>query len=394
VWDADYPWDIRTEKIARSLTAAGHEIHIVARNRRRSTTREELAEGIVHRMRPWRLVGKRLDDLLGFPAFFSPRWLRLVRRVVREVSPDVVIVRDLPLCPTAIWASRAFGVPVVFDMAENYPALLQDVWDTHRQGRLDFLLRNPRAAAFVERYSLPRVDRVVTVVEESAERVQALGVPTAKISVISNTPSVRSVTAAERRAPALNGALTIVYMGLMEVARGVGVALEAMRLLRGGSTTFRLRLIGGGRDFDLLRARARELDLSDEEVEFLGYVPDHQEALGLVRQSDIGLIPHLAIGWANTTIPNKLFDYMAAGLPVVTSDSLPCARIVAQCGSGTVFPSGDPTALAASLRSLTDFGLRREYSARGRQAILERYNWEMDSARLLTVLQEVVLERS
>jgi hypothetical protein len=99
LWDADYPWDVRVEKICASLTAAGHEVHIVARNRRWDAERERLPEGTVHRMHPWRWIGRRLDEALGFPAFFSPRWGTLLSRTVREVNAHAIIARDLPLCP-------------------------------------------------------------------------------------------------------------------------------------------------------------------------------------------------------------------------------------------------------------------------------------------------------
>ena len=74
LWDADYPWDVRTEKVCATLASAGHDVHVVARNRAWRSTRECLPEGTVHRMQPWRFAGRRLDNLLGFPLFFSPRW--------------------------------------------------------------------------------------------------------------------------------------------------------------------------------------------------------------------------------------------------------------------------------------------------------------------------------
>ena len=73
IWDGDYPWDVRVEKVARSLTEAGHEVHLVARNRQRRPERERLSEAEVYRLKPWPLLGKRLDDATMFPAFFNPR---------------------------------------------------------------------------------------------------------------------------------------------------------------------------------------------------------------------------------------------------------------------------------------------------------------------------------
>jgi hypothetical protein len=96
VWDADYPWDVRVEKICAALANAGHEVHIVARNRAGKVEREVLPEGTVHRMPRWPWAG-RFDAALGFPAFFNPRWASLLDRTIRAVRPDVVIARDLPL---------------------------------------------------------------------------------------------------------------------------------------------------------------------------------------------------------------------------------------------------------------------------------------------------------
>ncbi len=97
VWDADYPWDVRTEKVTLALTHAGHSVSIVARNKAWRQTTELLPEGTVHRMRPWSLVGQSLDGLLSFPAFFSPRWVKLIEQTCRHAEADLIIVRDLPL---------------------------------------------------------------------------------------------------------------------------------------------------------------------------------------------------------------------------------------------------------------------------------------------------------
>src|SRR4051794_24494648 len=119
VWDSDYPWDVRVEKVVGALAAAGHEVHLVARNRARRTERERVVDTEVHRLKPWGFLGKRLDAASSFPAFFNPRWMRAIFRTARATRADMILVRDLPLAPTAIWAARRLGIPVMLDMAEN-----------------------------------------------------------------------------------------------------------------------------------------------------------------------------------------------------------------------------------------------------------------------------------
>lgn len=392
LWDADYPWDVRTEKVCAALTDAGHAVTIAARNRGWRPETERLPEGTVRRMRPWRWAGRRMDGILSFPAFFSPRWTGLLADAVREARAELVIVRDLPLCPAAIRIARRSGVPVMLDMAENYPAMLRETWDAGRRRPWDLLVRNPSLAAAVERWCLPRVDRVLTVVEESAERVVRMGVPPARIDVVSNTPPLaRALHPVPHRRDA-DGPLTLVYVGLMEVPRGIRELLDAVARLRAGGTAVRARLIGGGRDMALIRAHAAALGLDADAAEFTGPLP-HAEAMRRVAEADVGLVPHHADEAWNTTIPNKLFDYMAAGLPVIASDAAPVARIMAGTGAGLVFRSGDAEGLARCVRRLRDPAARLRMGRAGRDAVLARYHWEADAGVLLRAVTRAVSRR-
>ncbi len=390
LWDADYPWDVRAEKVCATCTSAGYDVHIVARNRAWRPTRERLAEGIVHRLRPWRWLGRRLDALLSFPAFCNPRWVLHLWRVVRGVRPSVLVVRDLPLCPTAIWVGRWLGVPVVLDMAENYPAMMRKNFEAGRQRPIDYLVRNPAVVARVERYCLPRLDRILVVVEESAARLERLGVPAPRVSLVSNTPPLARVDGRPPvRAGDQGGPLTLVYVGILEVPRGIADLLEAVALLRSAPQAVRAVVIGTGRDAAVFHARAAELGLTSAEVTFHGHLASHEDVRRLVRSADIGVLPHRVSEAWNTTIPNKLFDYMAAELPVITSDAAPFARIVRETGAGVVFRSRDPASLADAVRAMSDPARRRAFGAAGLAAVRQRYHWEYDARALLAALDSV-----
>ena len=111
---------------------------------------------------------------------------------------------------------------------------------------------------------------------------------------------------------------------------------------------------------------------------------DRRSHLGKVlAESDIGVIPHHATESWNTTIPNKLFDYWAAGLPVITSNAIPASRIVNDCGGGLVFKERNPISLADTIEKLLNSDTRNKCAKEGRKAIVDRYNWEFDFAKLL-----------
>ena len=146
LYDGDYPWDVRVEKMLRSLAGAGHGVTLVARNRK-ALPRREVRDGVTLRRLP---SFGRAGALLTFPAFANPVWAAAAWRAARECRPERVIVRDLPLAPLGLWIARRLRVPAIVDMAEPYPEALRSNWQFDRLGGLDHVLRSPRAAEAVE----------------------------------------------------------------------------------------------------------------------------------------------------------------------------------------------------------------------------------------------------
>jgi glycosyltransferase involved in cell wall biosynthesis len=388
VWDADYPWDVRVEKICDSLVNK-HEVHLVCRNSQRRPRYEYVNHLHIHRLPCLPERFGPLNGLMGFPAFFNPVWLYSTWRTVRRTKADVILVRDLPLALTAVAVGRLVGLPVVLDMAENYPAMIQDLWDRQGFSVVDALVRNPKLVGLVERISLKLCDHIVVVVEESRDRVVALGIPASKVSLVINTPTLdRLYSAPESR---LSGALprpdtvTLIYLGLIESPRGLDTVIEGMERLRDRNLNLRLRIIGSGRDTERLRAMVREKALTDR-VEFLGWV-DYRAAIRHIHEADIGLVPHHATESWNTTIPNKLFDYMSMGKAVIVSNAKPTERIVMEEHCGAVFKERDPDDFAKAVIKLNDADFRQACGQRGREAVIRRYNWQRDEERLLAAME-------
>lgn len=389
VWDADYPWDVRVHKVATALTGAEHEVHIVARNRKGMPVEEQLPEGTIHRLAPLPVLGRRLSDASMFPAFFNPRWIWAIYSTARRTGADLILVRDLPLAPTAVWVGRWLRRPIVLDMAENYPAMMRGIWETGVQRPLDWLVRNPTSVRWVEHWVLQRVNHILVVIEESKDRLISLGVPAERITIVSNTPPLERLKVLNpRQHYAGSGPLEVIYLGLLEAPRGVGVLIEAVARCRSTGTPVALTIIGNGRERIAFERQSQRLGLGSDVVRFKGYVP-YSEALQLLQAADVGVIPHLANESWNTTIPNKLFDYMAGGLAVLTSDAKPAARIVQETGAGEVYRDTDPADLAAALGRLTDAHHLARCRAAGQEAIRTTYHWERDAESLCNTLEWV-----
>lgn len=378
------------EKVIAALNDAGMAVHLVARNIRNSPPTENVNGAHVYRMRwirTWAGIARPVNVVSSVPAFVNPRWLLHIYRVGRMTRADVILVRDLPLAPAAIWVGRLLRIPVVLDMAENYPAFLRSLRDTQARRRLDVLVRNPRLAAIVERYVVRRVQAIICVIEESAKRLMELGVPEAKLAVVRNTPRIGPEFAGTYHR-ADSDVLTVVYLGLIERHRGVQDLVRAVFESRRRGLQLRLSVIGDGKSFDELHALAADLGVLGNGVELLGRI-ENRRALDVVARADIGAIPHMPNEAWNTTIPNKLFDYMSLGLPVITSNVSPVQRILFEEGCGVTYESGNINDLCLKIDTLRPAAQRQKMGEAGRRAVQSKYNWSRDGGVLSRTLMAV-----
>jgi len=395
IWDADYPWDVRVEKVCDSL-AKKHVVHLVCRNSKRRPSYEQTKHLHIHRLPALSQRWGKLNNFIGFPAFFNPLWIYHIWCTVRKVKADVIIVRDLPLALTAIGSGRLLGIPVVIDMAENYPAMIRDLWDREGFSVLNCLVRNPSIIRVVEQLSLRWCDHILVVVEESRDRLVASGVPAQKITLVVNTPtSARWVDLPKLPDGMLArhaGGLTLVYLGLLEWPRGVETVIRAIAIVRKQIPAVRLLIVGSGRHESDFRKLVEELQVQTH-VSFLGWI-DYSSAIRVIMESDIGLVPHYATESWNTTVPNKLFDYMSMGKPVIVSNAKPTERIVKEERCGLVFSERNHEELAQAVLNLEEGGVREEMGRNGKVAIAQKYNWAVDELRLFQALDRVVKGRN
>jgi len=223
------------------------------------------------------------------------------------------------------------------------------------------------------------------VVEESRDRLLRMGVAPDRVSIVSNTPAATFVGNPRRyHVPRVEGGpLRLIYVGGLQVGRGLEAMLLAVSEFRRESQV-RLTILGEGPTRSKLEHLSKGLGL-DNDVAFVGWT-DPRMVPRYILESDVGVVPHLVTDHTNTTIPNKLFDYMAYARPVLVSDAAPMRRIVCQEHCGLYHRSGDVPDIVRKLRTLTDPEVRKRFGARGRQAVVERYNWDRDAERLVTTI--------
>ena len=389
IWDADYPWDIRVEKVCQSLQV-NHEVHLVCRNEKRSPRHEVLDGTIIHRLPSLpRWLGP-CHRILGLPFFFNPTWLRAVWATVKRSRADLILVRDIPLALTAILVGRWYNIPVLLDLAENYPAMLEDQRLYSPKSAIGGIVRHPALARLVEKIVLKWVDHIIVVVEESRDRLIDMGIDSSRITIITNTPPLDRWSEDAPSTVASNGHDTahFVYLGNLDGSRGLDTAIKAVGLLKDRGHYVKLSIIGTGPNIELHRKLAETLGVTDR-VAITGRL-QFAKVEAIMAQANIGLIPHYRTGAWNSTIPNKLFDFMSMGKPVVVSNARPTERIVEEVQCGIVFKERDAEALAAAMMAMEDKALRDRFGKQGREAFVKKYNWTVDEQRLFESLDSAV----
>jgi len=395
VWDSVYPWDIRVEKVCNSLMRRGHEIHLVCRNPKYQV-RNELYRGIhLHRIGCLPKYFRKLNGLFTFPFFLSPVWLLEIYSQARSNSCDMIMVRDLPMAPAALIVGKLLGLPVILDMAECYPELLRCTWKFEKFRLSNLLTRNPYVADIIEKLVIDNIDEVLVMIEESRDRLLQMNVDSGKIHIVSNTPELdrfASCAKVKDRQREDGKALKMVYVGLLNPSRGIDTLLLAVKEYVNGGRKIELTIAGSGKDENRLKEITAQNGL-EAHVSFLGWV-DNSEVPRLVAESDICIVPHHKCTHWDTTIPNKLFDYMAAGKPVLVSNVTPMERIVNENRCGLSYEDLNPADLAAKIVLLEDVNLRRGLGENARKAITAKYRWDLDEKVLDKVMAKFCKEQT
>jgi glycosyltransferase involved in cell wall biosynthesis len=384
IYKEDYPWDVRVEKLALTLKDGGHNVTIIARNRDQLPTIDE-SDGIaVRRLPVTRKFPEFVQTAVNLPFWFNPFWLWLLFKSSRNMkgTSGVVIVRDLPLVKAGIIVAKFRRSKVVFDMAECYPEMYESAAKFSSRSLATKILKSPWFAKKYEQNVVVRVDRILVMIQESKDRLLSMGVDEEKISIVSNTPPIDKFkgTSHEHR----GNQLRIVYVGFLSKLRGLDLLIEGAAhyiKTQGSADAIRIDIIGKGAQKEKLLALSKELGISDS-VKIHGWL-EQDQVDELMAQANVGALTYRVCGHWNHTIPNKIFDYMLAGLPVLATEVIPIARILRETDSGLVCKDLDPIDIADKMALLRDPKRRTTLGENGQTAIKSKYNWENDS-KILT----------
>jgi glycogen synthase len=291
---------------------------------------------------------------------------RACLHILQTIAPAVVHANDWPTLWAATELKRTMGAKVIYDSHEFAS-------EEHGERASWRLLTRPYVQ-WLEGSRVDKVDQVITVGPGIARALQALYRTVRPPQVILNVPNVAPAPFRPAASP-----LEMLYHGLMKPGRGLETLIDAMALIERPA---RLVLRGMGKPSYVasLQRRARG---AGKRVVFESAVPAG-EVVSAASRSDIGLFLPPPISSQNQfTLPNKLFEYIAAGLMVVSSDVEDMAAIVRGADCGIIVAGPAPQDLAQAVNGLAQENVS-QYKMRASHAA-RVYNWSSEKEKLRAV---------
>lgn len=370
--------DVRVIKEAQSLTALGHSVHVICWDRAAEFPPIETLPGgaeirRVQQVRSGYGLGAR--QLARIPLFWRAAFPHL-----DHLNPDLVHCHDFDTLPAGLWWGKIHHKPVVYDAHEYYA----DLCKPRLHGLSGNLLY--RAIRLAEQWGARQAAAIVTVDELLAERYRRHN---RTVVILGHYPQRQ--LAVEPNPVFSRPEMSLLYAGRLSVDRGLLVYAALLRALHERGIPARLRLAGVFTPASDEQVFREHIDGLEHWVEFLGWVP-YGEMAGVLRSADVGLSILLPEPRYVVAQPVKLYEYMAAGLPVIASNFPSIAQVLHQSDCGvTVDPLGGIGQLADTLASWwANPATPRHLGEKGRQAVLVQYNWETLIGQLVHVYQSLI----
>lgn len=330
---------------------------------------------------------KRFGRYLHEPKdlLWNARYLRRELEVLRELQPDVVMVRPLSLIVSPAISTRRLGLPLVLEIHAPISELRQ----------LRQYVHLPVVDRWAEGFRLRRAQAITTVSTSLRDHlVSRYGLPQKKFVVTPNGTHPerfsRQVPPDPELAPRLLGEgeeknVVVGFTGSFQAWHGAALLARMTQRVAAAEERARFLFVGDGPGAGELR---RETDRLGERAILTGWLA-HDRMPGLVSLLDIGVLPESDF----YRCPLKLLEWMAAGLAIVVPRHGPIEEMIEEDVEGLFFTPGDEDGLVDAVRRLIgDPELRSRLGAAAARRVAETMTWRHSAERAVEAC-ELALRR-
>jgi len=367
--------DPRVEKEARALARAGYRVHILGWDRSGELNPHSWIEQVKVTRLPIRAgFGRGLGNLPQVLAWQLglASWL-----IQHQREYDLIHACDFDTVLPAVFAKWLYGKQVVYDIFDFYADHLRATpsWAKEIIRKIDLAIIN-------------RVDAVLLV--DDARRKQIAGSAPHRLAVIYNSPEdsaqelaeSKDTLAGDGKTDGKPGKLGLVYVGLIQVERGLLELLDVMQR----HPEWTLDLAGYGGDEKIIIGRC----LDCPNVRWHGRVP-YEQTLRMSQQADILIATYdPAIVNHRYASPNKIFEAMMLSKPIIVAENTNMDQIVRQADCGYIIEYGNVRQLEDAIAFYADEPqMQHQHGLNARRAYEQQYSWEKMRLRLLELYQQL-----
>lgn len=356
-------------KEAKSLSRAGYDVTLIAPNKKNE---------VIDRIKVVALSQSRNR----FFRFFWTIWKLLY--LAKKQNSDIYHFHDPELIFVGSLLKFFTKAKVIYDVHEHYPNVIIDeyrffpVFIRHLMSKL-FI--------FIENFFVPSLDFVIYTTPIVGCRYRKMNILSERIE---NYPMLQL----SNNPVELSRQKYIIYLGGMAKIRGILELLEAFGDVVKKYPDWKLCLLGNINSklfIDEINNLILKLKIK-ENVELISHV-SYLNKEKYSSKSSIGVVTYLPFANNISCLPNKIFDYMLVGLPVVASNFLLWKEIIENSRCGLTVNPQDPKDIAAALEYLICNSVEaRRMGENGRKAVQEKYNWEQESGKLIKVYEKLCVE--
>lgn len=346
-------------KEARTLTNAGYSVCIIL------PAPESIVKDGVE-------IIAVTDSTAGWKKLVVNPW-RILKQALRQPKTSVFQIHDSNILLVGV-ALRCLGRKLIYDAHEDTPLQI-----SYQHWMSPFVRKLYAWFYFLLEKFCGWIFHYVIV----AEPVIGKYFPAQKTALVRNFPIVESF----RSHPPVNyrsRKKRLTYLGTLTEVRGLFEMAKGARLAK---STIDFEFVLGGK---FSPASLEQKVLSEYPVTFLGWV-SYNDLVEVLFDSRVGIIITHPIERYQTNYPVKLFEYMAAGLPVIVARNTEAAGFVEEANCGIVVdPMNIEEVAQAITRLFSDVQESEAMGLRGQKLIFEKYNWEVDAPKLLQVVNTVM----
>jgi glycosyltransferase involved in cell wall biosynthesis len=308
------------------------------------------------------------------PLFYAEFNIRLYLLLLFSEA-KVLLANDLDTLPANYMASKVKRIPLVYDSHEYFTEVPELV---HRP-------QVKRTWEWLEQKMVPGLKYATTVCDSIAEiYLKKYGTP---FQVVRNLPLASGQK--PEKTEAIKNEKTILYQGAVNIGRGLQQVIQAMHYIENA----KLIIAGDGDIKTQLETFVKAKNLENK-IEFTGRLTIEELTkltpiadLGLSVEDDFGLNYRYAL-------PNKLFDYIQAQVPVLVSNLPEMAAIVNRFNVGTIAKSLDPVALAATITDALENADKRRIWLKNLRKAADELTWENEEVIIHEIFQQFQVKKT